>query len=114
MANACRWLKGRCLLFEQVGDTVAHLQAALGQAQRHRALVVFRAGLDQVAALLKFLDVVGQARAGKGTTGPQDGRRGFIVANLVDQQGLDAGQRPFATALEVVLDDVVQTTVRLL
>ena len=39
---------------------------------------------------------------------------GLAFADLVQEQGLDAGQRTFAAALEVVLDDIVQTAVRLL
>ena len=62
----------------------------------------------EVAHLDQLLDVVGDVRAEVVAAGAQLARRQLLVADVVEEQRLDAVDVVAAAALELVLDDVEQ------
>ena len=93
-------------------DNLVHRPALLGQADAHRAAVDPRAGMMEIAHLDELLDVVGDVRAEVVAAGAQLARGQLLVADVVEQQRLDAVDVVAAAALELVLDHVEEAAVQ--
>src|SRR3954454_18278146 len=80
-------------------DDLVHRPALLAQADAHRAPVDPRAGMMEIAHLDELLDVVGDVRAEVVAAGAQLARGQLLVADVVEQQRLDAVDVVAAAAL---------------
>src|ERR1043166_5721928 len=103
--------RAHVLLVEQ-RDDVAHFAAALGELDAHGTAVDTRALMIEEAHLDQLLEIVGDVRAEIIAARAQFAGGQFLVADVEQQQRLHRVDIGAAAAIELVLDDVEQTSVQ--
>src|ERR1043166_4283914 len=110
--NAAYLLDRAHVLLVEQRDDVAHFAAALGELDAHGTAVDTRALMIEEAHLDQLLEIVGDVRAEIIAARAQFAGGQFPVADVEQQQRLHRVDVGAAAAIELVLDDVEQTSVQ--
>src|SRR5262249_10810631 len=93
-------------------DDVAHFTAALGELDAHGTAVDARALMIEEAHLDQLLEIVGHVRAEIVAARAQLTGRQLLIADVEQQQRLHRIDVGTAAAVELIFDDVEQTSVQ--
>jgi hypothetical protein len=85
-----------------------------GQADSHRTAVDSRSGMMQKASFDELLNIVRDVRAEVIAAGAQFACSEFLIANIVEEQGLHGIDVAAASTVEFVLNHVEQASVQAL